>query len=380
MAEALGSPGTQSTAAGGREVRSPGMDALRGATTLLVVLHHTAIAYGALGAWFYREVLPSDDWGSRLLTFFCAVNQAFFMGLFFLLAGYYTPGALERKGAVRFMKDRLMRLGIPLAIFGWVLGPATVALAQTQRGQPFLVTLMHMWRDGVFAPGPLWFCEALLAFSAFAALCHGLLPRFRRRPQGRPGNGKLVAAAVLTGAAAFALRLAWPVGTEWYSLQLGYFASYVVLFIAGIDAAATQWLEQPDADQVRLWRRVTWIAMPLLPVVALSSFSGVTAGGWSLPALAYAFWEPLVAWGLILALLAAFAKRMRLGPRWGALSQRAYTIFVIHPPVVVSLTIAMRGLAAPVLLKFLLTGGVSCALCYVLAGWILRLPGSRRVL
>src|SRR4051812_39132971 len=151
-----------------RMPRSDSLDALRGFTTLLVVLHHTAIAYGAIGGWFYRELMPSESWSSRLLVFFCTVNQAFFMGLFFLLAGYFTPGALARKGPAKFLKDRVIRLGIPLAVFGWLLGPMTIALAQTQRGRPFFETLLRLWSRGTFEPGPLWFCEALLIFSVAA--------------------------------------------------------------------------------------------------------------------------------------------------------------------------------------------------------------------
>ena len=33
--------------------RNAGVDALRVGTTLLVVLHHTAISYGAIGGWYY---------------------------------------------------------------------------------------------------------------------------------------------------------------------------------------------------------------------------------------------------------------------------------------------------------------------------------------
>jgi hypothetical protein len=40
------------------------------------------------------------------------------MGILFLLAGYFTPGSLERKGYARFLSDRFLRLGLPLLAFG----------------------------------------------------------------------------------------------------------------------------------------------------------------------------------------------------------------------------------------------------------------------
>lgn len=40
------------------------------------------------------------------------------MGFFFLLSGYFAAISYERKGAVRFARERLLRLGIPLLVYG----------------------------------------------------------------------------------------------------------------------------------------------------------------------------------------------------------------------------------------------------------------------
>jgi len=103
--------------------RNAGLDALRACLTLLVVFHHCAITYGALGGWYYHEVAAGPSVESALLTLFCAINQAFFMGLFFFLAGYYTPRSIDRKGAARFLADRLLRLGLPLLVYGLLIAP-----------------------------------------------------------------------------------------------------------------------------------------------------------------------------------------------------------------------------------------------------------------
>ncbi len=148
--------------------RNAGLDALRAALTLLVLFHHTAIVYGAIGGWYYHEVTndpahPAS--GTRLLIVFCTVNQAFFMGLFFLIAGYFTPGAVERNGARGYLRERARRLGIPLLVYCLLIGPATIALARTAEGRPFLTTLPGLWAHGVVDVGPLWFAEALLLFT-----------------------------------------------------------------------------------------------------------------------------------------------------------------------------------------------------------------------
>jgi surface polysaccharide O-acyltransferase-like enzyme len=371
-----------------RPIRNFGIDALRVGTIFLVVLHHTAITYGAIGGWYYKEVPTDGSLSSMLLVFFCTLNQAWFMGLFFLLAGYYTPGPLQSKGSWHYLRDRLQRLGIPLLVYGFVIGPATIALAQTSRGKPFLETLLRLWRHGEFEKGPLWFAWALLIFGVGAVLWNGLSER--RSPSGVarrfPTNVALLVAAVSTGVVAFALRLYWPVGTEVWGLQLGYFASYVVLFITGCVAAAPRWLESlPDA-QVCTWRRTAWIALPVLPLVVLlgGSLLGVEGrpeGGWSTPALVYALWEPFVAWGVILVLLQRCQRRFDdLGPLGRRLARRAFAIYVIHPPVVVAVALEWRDVGAPAFVKFTVSGAVACVLCYLLAGLLLRVPGARRVL
>lgn len=368
--------------------RSAGIDALRAGTTLLVVLHHTAITYGAIGGWYYKEIATDRSLSSMLLGFFCTFNQAWFMGLFFLLAGYYTPVALRAKGPWRYLRDRVQRLGVPLLLYGFVLGPITIALAQTARGKPFVDTLLALWQRGEFEKGPLWFAWALLIFAVGVVLWHVLV-----KPRGEPAaarpfpsNAMLLGAALMTGVAAFALRLLWPVGREVWGLQLGYFAGYVVLFAVGCVAAAPRWLEAWPAAQVRTWRRVAWFTLPVLPVVALLGvkwlgLQGRPEGGWSVPALVYALWEPLLAWGVILGLLQRCRQRFQgLGQLGQRLARRAFAIYVIHPPVVVAVTLAWRFVPAPALLKFALSGSVACLLCYLLAGALLRVPGVKRVL
>ena len=377
-----------STNAGRPAARHAGIDALRVATTLLVVLHHTAITYGAVGGWYYKEIPPDGSLSSLLLVFFCTVNQAWFMGLFFLLAGYYTPPALQAKGSWHYLRGRLLRLGIPLLIYGWVIGPATIALAQTARGKAFADTWLLLLRQGTFEKGPLWFAWALLIFAVAAALWHTLVrpraPALTKRAF--PTNATLLAAALATGVVAFALRLQWPVGQEVWGLQLGYFASYTLLFVAGCLAASPRWLEHWPGAQVRTWRRNAWITLPALPIIVLLGgrllgIQGQPGGGWSIPALVYALWEPFVAWGVILALLKHAERRVaKPGPVSARLARRAFAIYAIHPPVVVALTLAWRGVAAPALLKFALSASLACVLCYLVAGLLLRIPGVRRVL
>ncbi|MCP4303781.1 MAG: acyltransferase family protein, partial [bacterium] len=91
------------------------IDWLRVLLVSLVVAHHAAQAYGPTGgAWPVFEPERTE-----LLGPFFGVNAAFFMGFFFLISGYFVPASLARKGAARFIRDRLIRLGVPVAVIGF---------------------------------------------------------------------------------------------------------------------------------------------------------------------------------------------------------------------------------------------------------------------
>src|SRR3954468_3076714 len=133
------------------------IDRLRSVMTVFVILHHTAITYGAPGGWYYNELRPSGSVSSLLLTLFVATNQAYFMGFFFLLAGYFTPPSLERKGYGKFVADRFLRLGLPLVAFIVLLNPLTAALITSYEGKGFWSTWAYYWQHAIIGAGPLWF-------------------------------------------------------------------------------------------------------------------------------------------------------------------------------------------------------------------------------
>ncbi len=377
--------------AGGRQ---HSIDRLRTVLTVLMIAHHTAITYGGSGGWFYREVSDGGTPLSLLLTLFCSVNQAFFMGLFFLLAGYFTPGALAAKGLRCFVQDRLLRLGLPLLVFGWVLGPLTVALAGIQQGRAFWPRWWQLVSHGVFVIGPLWFAWALLLFSAGWLLWRRLRPATvppvdpAHVPQAQPvpSDRRWLLAALGVGAAALAIRQWVPVGENRLGLQLGYFAGYVFLFALGCAAAGPRWLERLDRAQARRWGRVALYTVPLL--VATAAATGALAGtpvnfngGLGLAAVVYAFWEPFVAWGVMARLLVGFQARFNTpNPRWQRWDASAYGAFILHAPVVTGLAVALAGWGAPPALKFWLVLVAGTLLSFSLAGWLKCLPGASRVL
>jgi hypothetical protein len=84
---------------------------------------------------------------------------------------------------------------------------------------------------------------------------------------------------------------------------------------------------------------------------------------------------------LITNLLAAFAaRRHQPGPVLSSAAASAYTVYVVHPPVLVALALALRDLPIPSFAKFCLTAPVAVCVLFASAHYLRRLPGLRVVL
>ncbi len=366
------------------------IDRLRSVMTALVLLHHTAITYGAAGGWFYNELHPSGSTSSLLLTLFCATQQAYFMGFFFLLAGYFTPPSLERKGYAKFLGDRFTRLGIPLLAFIFILGPLTAAMVAFHEGKGFWRVFPYLWNHTIIINGPLWFAQALLMFClgycAWRAAFGAPLTQSTRTPTQVPSYVKWLLSAIIVGAISLAIRQFVPAGKNVIGLQLGYFAPYIFLFAIGIAAWRYDWLRQLTWKNARPWiitLIAAWPIMPISIVVAMRVFGPGKAnfgGGHTWPAVSYAFWDPFVAWGLIAAWL-LFARAFMNKPSkfWAWLNRRAYAVYIIHPLVLVGISLLLHPWIAPALLKFAVTGTLTCIATWLIADPLVRIPGVRSI-
>ncbi|WNQ12341.1 acyltransferase family protein [Paenibacillus aurantius] len=366
------------------------LDRLKVVLTMLVVFHHTAITYGGAGSWYYID--PAREKAAEIvLTLFTAVNQSFFMGLFFFISGYVTPASFDRKGAGRFLKERVVRFGLPLLGFMLVIDPLLRFVSGRYPG-----SFASYWKEEVladplagvkgFETGPLWFLTALLLFSAVYALR-------RLAAKGRPARvsrltGRRMAAYLAAVAAAnFAIRLVYPVGETVLNLQLAYFPAYIGLYAGGIAAYRGRWLEALQASAAKRWGRLALVLMAGMPGVlalggALESGTPAFGGGWTWQAAFYAAVDPLLGLSLSYVLLFVFRERFnqpaRLRSSW--LSEHAYTVYLLHALFVTYIGYAFTGLSLPALLKFAAAGGAA-VLCSYTAAWALRrVPGAKRVL
>ncbi len=344
---------------------------------IMIIMIHVAITYGAEGSWYYSE--QTDLVSGILLTMYCAVTQSFALGFFFMISGYFTPGPYERKGPGKYFKDRLVRLGIPLLIYFFVLDPLIKYTLYTKlMGQT--VPVMNL-----FGTGPLWFVETLLIFSIGYHLGNRFFKE-RSLKFDAPGSPDLLRFALILSLAGFFIRIWWPAGDSFSNLQFGFFPGYIAMFAVGVLAYKNNWFENFSYPVGIKWLKTSGILILLFPVIVIVTGAAENAdpftGGLHWQSLVYSTWEALVGTGLIAGLFVIFREKFNYQGRLAKLlADNVYTVYIIHAPVVIFFSYAVRNIYLYPLLKFALAAVLEVSLCFIISHLVIRrIPYSEKVL
>jgi glucans biosynthesis protein C len=375
------------------------IDDIRVFLTILVILHHLMVIYAGTGNWPYTEAMQDasaamqGDVSEALGGWFCAVNQAYFMGLFLLISAYFVPGSYDRKGAGRFLKDRLIRLGIPLALYSWVINPVFYYLVMRDSiDKPFWRYFpVDYFRGGLIGQGPLWFIEVLLIFSLVYVL-YRLIVRSRPASPAKetrfPSSRAIVLFALLLGLAGFLVRGEFVMDEYNFkplNLQIPFFAQYIALFVLGLIAYRRNWLTELPDKTGRLWLRIAILMIilwaPMMVVNGAINDDNSFKGGWCWQSLVYALWESFLCMSMCIGLVYLFRRyRNRRGKIAAFLVPNAYTAYLIHAIVITALAFAFQDIALFPQLKWLIVAVVAVPLCFGISALIRKLPYTDRVL
>ncbi|MEM8734143.1 MAG: acyltransferase family protein [Planctomycetota bacterium] len=86
------------------------LDALRASAMLLGIVLHAAMSFGSI-PWPVKDSQQSEEY-----TYLFAVIHGFRMPLFFMLSGFFTAMLWRKRGLAGLIRQRSVRIGIPLLI------------------------------------------------------------------------------------------------------------------------------------------------------------------------------------------------------------------------------------------------------------------------
>jgi peptidoglycan/LPS O-acetylase OafA/YrhL len=348
------------------------LDAVRAGALLLGVAFHASLSFlPGPQIWVVRDV-QSDG-----IANFFFVAHIFRMTAFFLIAGFFSRLLLERRGTGGFVRNRLVRIALPLLAF-WPLAMAGIIACfvwggitmnggtpPTNQPPPPAMTavtfpLTHLW----FLYMLLWLYAGALALRALGRQIDrdGRVVDATMRLLTATPLGAVVLAAPL--AVAFAMQPAWFAWGGIPTPDKGFLPNSVALIGFGT-AFAFGWLLHRQQDLLGAIRRWFWVQ--LVAAVALTiacrwqlgatSFITPMAEGSAKTMLAVTY--ALAVWCWTLGLTGAalrFLTRERPAIRYVA--DASYWIYLVHLPVVMALQVMVYPIEAPALVKILIvTGG-----------------------
>lgn len=373
----------------GKPARMLYVDNLRLLFTILVILHHVSLTYAAHSGWYYYETLQ-DPFTNLFLNILMAVNRTWVLGCFFMISGYFTPGALDRKGVWPFVKDRLIRIGIPLLLFSLIIRPTIVYVMKRDT-----LSAQYTWFENIFlmknvAPGPAWFLEVLLVFSLAYVLWNLLSSGHRTKGHDRrplPGDGTMALFIIGLALLTFVVRIYFPTQKQVFHLRIGYYVEYVVFFSAGIAAYRYKWFDMiTDPIGIR-WTIITAAAVLVYTSMVVSAWNSHSdlsflRGGISVRTLIATVVEAFIAIGSSICLVYLFRRFVNVQPGVvKTMAGDAYAVFIFHAPIIVALTCLVQGLLAGYpFLKFLSVFASGTALCFLICRFVVKkVPYAKKI-
>jgi Acyltransferase family len=375
------------------KARNAALDRARTFLTLVVVLHHSVIPYTYFGH------TDPKFW----VGFDCVVlaTDSFFMAMFFFLSGLFVWPGIARKAPQVFLRDRLLRLGLPFVIAAFTIIPIAYYALELQ--QHHEETFSAFWwktvTDGPWPSGPIWFIWVLLAFDLTASLLYRVSPtlldpinRVSIKGFERPAQFWLFLAAVTL--VAYIPLLVYYGTNHWFefgpfSVQASRVLLYASYFFIGAGVGAANFdrgvLSEDGALPSMRWQ---WLIVTLIPYCLMWCMIYIKREILGNPPvlpdwyhLFYGSFFVLFSASILLAILAFFLHSKAEGHTLlDRMQADAYGMFLVHYPIVLWLQYWMFDYDWPAIVKAAVAFVLTVILSWAATAALRRIPGANHVL
>lgn len=375
---------------------------------ILVIFQHTRVTYQGMGWWYYIEPDQSlvvldllSEIVFQTLASIGGLLQASLMGLFFLMGGFLTPKSYDRKGALLFWKERLLRLGIPLLLYILIINPLMYYILAVLDIHPWNTysslqgTLLDYYSaqlnsigqflDFLTSTGPMWFLWVLLLFTALYTLWRQIIKldsvqQYIPKELSIPSNFSLLLFALVLGFGTFLVRIVSPIDQFPLGIPVASLIQYLMMFCVGIIAVKNDWFQKMSKDHIKIWSSIivaVYVSFFLyfLIFLGLDADTTVFLGGSppTLHALLFALADNIISMGMIFVLIPLFYLKFNTqGPQIKKLSASAFHMYLIHAPILVAVSLVFASIPLMAIIKLLIVFPITIILCYLASYYILQ--------
>lgn len=372
------------------------LDNLKIVLIFLVILHHVGQGYGPSGGWWFYIASQPDklEWMGR----FFSVNASFFMGLFFMISGYFFAPSFDKKGFKKFTIDKLVRYCIPLIFAYWILMPAVFyfnyQLYSDNPALPFFTFFRQIylgigqqpewfrsiltWPESDLGFGHLWFIENLLVYSMLYAVLRVI---FRRTSFAHKFNLNVY---LFTCIYILVVIVSTVLVRDYYSvgefsnvfgflmIEVAHWPQYLGFLVAGI-----------IAFQTNLFQRFPSIYGKILLMVGLLMAAKVYFPSY-LPDIInfsgqyFEIFETILGFSLSFGLIVLFRDKLNFSNKLlNIVSGNAYAAYIFHYPIVIAIQYSFDKVPVSSLVKFFVVGILSIVASFTFS-YLVRIPGIVR--
>lgn len=345
------------------------LDNLKTFLTCLVVFHHVAIAFGGVGIFVVNSTTKGSLLFNGILSLIVAINQSYFMGLFFIISSFFSYFSLKRKGSIAFIKGKFKRLIIPSIIYFFIIAPLTefiIGLYYSMQG------LNDFSYTSSLNLGPLWFLVALFIFDLVFVLFHKIIKTDVYYKS--LSSTKIVFSVIILSIITFAIRIVFPIGITIprFGLQPAHIAQYIFAYAIGIAIAKNKWF---TVFTRKKYMNNLWVAAGL--VLLLFAFTSLTKdiesafGGFNIISFLYCLWEQFMFILMSLGLLGLFYIRFNCTSKIKMyMSNNAFGAYFIHFIIISIIMITIDTLSLTHFVSFIITLSLSIILSFILGRYV----------
>jgi glucans biosynthesis protein C len=375
------------------------IDYLRSFITVLVVAHHSTLAYTTFARFnphayilSTHPIIDNKRWIG--LDIFENFNDIFFMALMFLIGGVFVFKGLQKKGAALFIRDRFYRLFLPfiIAVSSLMLlayYPAYLNAHPEGGIKNFLADFFFV--EG-WPPGPPWFIWVLFLFNIILALSSktGILLILKAGNKLQTWKDCPFKVALLFYITVWLLYVpaSWLFGAyTWKSfgpfafqesrllLYFGFFIFGTTLGVSNI----TNGLFSSDSRFMKNWP--VWLGACILFYGMLFGLETLGREGFGKK---LGEWPSKIIYGCVyvgstcfssLAFLTIFRKFVTRSSRvWDSLSENAYCIYLVHYIFVIWCQFELLNIDLPAIIKFFITFVFSILISWMISILLRKIP------
>ena len=337
--------------------------------TCMVVAHHAGQAYGNTGeVW-----LVSDNPKLDYLRPFFFLNAAYMMGFYFFISGYFTFFSFKNKPVKKYLKDRFLRLGIPLLFFIFcVFGPLHYFLNQSEIDFLSFVADLHFNKPPL-SVGHLWFVAALLAYSLiYLVLVKFIKVKIQFSKTFKPWYPLLFLLFLIP--VNVWVRQVYPIDywvTWLIPIEVAHLPQYLSLFLLGALFNKTKWLEG-----IMPITAFSYFFLGLIMFIFKGFIYQQFPNLWSESIV-----ESFLCVGICLGILSFFKMTfLHMNDFMKFLSDNSYDIYLFHLLIVIALQMLLLQLNIDINLKFAMVTILGIFLSGLLTFGLRKFPIVKKIL